>query len=623
MPTTTTSSSGPSPSSIKIRTLSDRARLAEFIVEKRSKFLLYLVQLHAPRQKASAAVATPPLWMGTVRIHRAEILRHFLVPEELVREEAVVRPISSSTTTDAPSSGPTSTILAPPLTLGSRAQTNLSRPPQVGAGGPSSPITSMPSEPYSMDASKAAGTPQYPVAEASWVREHCTRWALIGACLPGILQAPLYSPPDAFIDAFYQLLLEIDVYLEGTDTAAKLLSIRTLKSYRSDRFDRLKKSQGAVACYDASLKLSKAKGGGGGGDAMGSGATDAQEAVLQTDTNGGNAPVLQMMSRRYECQAHAATRGILRHVRSKASGHTLPYPVGCQPDAGSATQPLSVVEMVEEEQHQAYNQKVIDALMGGTADNAIPLAAFHSSLPQRKHVLLAMGLGAGGLPTPVFTGGGGGGGGGVNSSKADGDASKAAGEEWDKALEGVEGSYLESKGSFKYHFLDVEVAKSIVGGGGPFSSGGGSGNGNGGGGPDSSPKRPPKKDGGGGEGGHHSDPWADMPSASGKGPSYDVVTPALCKVLTTAYNKLADYSALEEPHAVETILAIDKRLKHDFFGALSRQLGTLAQAKLQQQALYLTDGIFGSYSSAGREIGAWLPQGDGMGGLLMGGDDED
>eukprot|EP00658_Telonema_sp_P-2_P005689 TRINITY_DN12148_c0_g1_i1.p1 TRINITY_DN12148_c0_g1~~TRINITY_DN12148_c0_g1_i1.p1 ORF type:complete len:166 (+),score=32.44 TRINITY_DN12148_c0_g1_i1:104-601(+) len=112
--------------------------------------------------------------------------------------------------------------------------------------------------------------------------------------------------------------------------------------------------------------------------------------------------------------------------------------------------------------------------------------------------------------------------------------------------------------------------------------------------------------------GGHSDPWADMPSASGKGPSYDVVTPALCKVLTTAYNKLADYTALEEPHAIETILAIDKRLKHDFFGALSRQLGALAQAKLKQQALYLTDGIFGSYSSAGREIGAWLPQGEGL-----------
>ena len=534
-------SSSQGASAVRIETLADKARLAEFMVEKRSKFLQYLVQLHSNRQSHGAAVVTPPLWMGAIRLHRAEILRHFLVPEELVREDAVT---VSETAVDA-----SLVTLFPAVTLGGRVPSSASR------SNPSTP--SLAPAPPSFDASRAAGSPAYPVAEASWVREHCTRWAVLGACLPSILQAPLFSPPDAFIDAFYQLLLEIDVFLEGTDTAAKLLSIRALKTYRSERFSWLKKSKGARDCQETALAKGR--------QSIQPGSTcplGAQDAFLQIDADGGNAPVIQMMSRRYNCQAHAAAKGVLRHVRGKAA-HNLPC------DDVDAHPSMSVAEMVEEERHVAYNATTIEGFMGATAENALPLAAFHSALPQRKQITAAMGLGTGGTK--------------------DLDPAKSAVEEWDRALEGVEGSFLETKGYFKYHFLDLEAASFVVGG-----STGRQGNQN----PTASPKR--VKDGDAPEGA--------MPSASGKGPSYDVVTPALCKVLITAYNKLADFSALEEPNAVETILAIDKKLKHDFFGALSRQLGSLAQAKLRQQALFLTDGIFGSYSSAGRGIGAWLPQ---------------
>jgi hypothetical protein len=81
-------------------------------------------------------------------------------------------------------------------------------------------------------------------------------------------------------------------------------------------------------------------------------------------------------------------------------------------------------------------------------------------------------------------------------------------------------------------------------------------------------------------------------------PSYDTVVPALCTTLVFAYRKMCDYDAVENEDVVKMIVLVDRRIKSLFFGAISKELGKLGQAKLLQQAALLSDSIFAAFSNA-------------------------
>eukprot|EP00744_Colponema_vietnamica_P023490 GILI01034000.1.p1 GENE.GILI01034000.1~~GILI01034000.1.p1 ORF type:complete len:427 (+),score=42.25 GILI01034000.1:32-1312(+) len=81
-------------------------------------------------------------------------------------------------------------------------------------------------------------------------------------------------------------------------------------------------------------------------------------------------------------------------------------------------------------------------------------------------------------------------------------------------------------------------------------------------------------------------------------PAYEATVPALCSVLSMTYQRFLDFDTALRPGVARKIVAIDKKLKHIFFGALSREIAVLAQAKLVQQATFMSTRVFAAYSHA-------------------------
>ena len=79
-------------------------------------------------------------------------------------------------------------------------------------------------------------------------------------------------------------------------------------------------------------------------------------------------------------------------------------------------------------------------------------------------------------------------------------------------------------------------------------------------------------------------------------PSYDVLVSPLCSTLQFVYRKLCDYDIAEDENTFKRLLAVDRRLKHVFFGAISKQLAKLSEVKLAQQRQWISQTLFGAFS---------------------------
>lgn len=79
--------------------------------------------------------------------------------------------------------------------------------------------------------------------------------------------------------------------------------------------------------------------------------------------------------------------------------------------------------------------------------------------------------------------------------------------------------------------------------------------------------------------------------------SYRTIVPPLCSTLQFLYRKLCDYDITEEQTSFQKLLTIDRKLKHIFFGAISKELSRLGEVKLKQQRTWMLETVFAPFSA--------------------------
>ncbi|EPY41386.1 hypothetical protein AGDE_02538 [Angomonas deanei] len=76
-------------------------------------------------------------------------------------------------------------------------------------------------------------------------------------------------------------------------------------------------------------------------------------------------------------------------------------------------------------------------------------------------------------------------------------------------------------------------------------------------------------------------------------PSYDVVVPSLCAVLTTTYRRLCDYELFQSPTLTKSVLTIDKKLRKLVLEKLCHEYARISRQRYIREALVLSPtGLF-------------------------------
>ena len=275
----------PTSGTLRVESAEDKAMLIEYLVDKRIKFFEYLRQMHS-----SAAPDVGVLWMNTIRIRRADLLTYFNVDAGFVAiatsppPSSTQPPVSSGNSSAAnaaagsqqkgssvaggsfaPLNGqPSSSAFLASSSSAIATGTNGVQPSgaggndglsftaaaaqqAAGTGGASTPPPGSlgRSAPNSFGAATEMMTmadfpPAPPLTakvDSSFIRDHTPYWFLLGTSLANLLQSPKLSGPGAeevFVEAFAQLLMEVELYSEKAGSASKMLAIRALRNYRND-----------------------------------------------------------------------------------------------------------------------------------------------------------------------------------------------------------------------------------------------------------------------------------------------------------------------------------------------------------------------------------------------------
>jgi hypothetical protein len=187
------------PDPVKIRDSASRARLVEFLVDKRVKSLEYLRLLHTRDDQ---------LWMNTVRMGKTEIGRYFGVDEDVLdphgrlrsaRNKVVIR--HQRTASQQCASPVSFSSAASPVVV----ETNVSVTLQAVDG-----------------LAQGVG--------AQWLQDNLPKLFTLGLALADLLLVPLGGLE--FIDYLYQLILEMDVAYASGGTA-RVLATRALRNHRA------------------------------------------------------------------------------------------------------------------------------------------------------------------------------------------------------------------------------------------------------------------------------------------------------------------------------------------------------------------------------------------------------
>ncbi|RNF01209.1 hypothetical protein TraAM80_07147 [Trypanosoma rangeli] len=180
------------PKSLKVNNVASRIALVEFLVDKRVRFLEYLSSLH--RGEA--------LWMGTVRLTRADVLHCFRDHSNRHKEGY------TTTTYQLPSAQ--GTAMSPPSSSSSLLFTN-----DKCVGDLVVSVGPIPGVPHTVD--------------AAWLSTRMPCYVCLAMSLADILHIPLSVCE--FVDCVYAMLLEMAVRF-GSGATARAFARRNLRSYR-------------------------------------------------------------------------------------------------------------------------------------------------------------------------------------------------------------------------------------------------------------------------------------------------------------------------------------------------------------------------------------------------------
>ncbi|RNF14552.1 uncharacterized protein Tco025E_05860 [Trypanosoma conorhini] len=181
------------PKSLKVRDAASRLALVEFLVDKRVRFLEYLRSLHQDEV----------LWMGTVRLTRADVVRCF-------RGRAERHGESCAAEYRLPATDATATQQATTRSSSSSAEDH--------------------AEDVVVSVGPIAGVPH--TVDAAWLSTRMPCYVCLAMSLADILHVPLSV--SEFVDRVYAMLLEVAVMF-GAGTTAKALARRNLRSYRQQQ----------------------------------------------------------------------------------------------------------------------------------------------------------------------------------------------------------------------------------------------------------------------------------------------------------------------------------------------------------------------------------------------------
>ncbi|KPA74831.1 hypothetical protein ABB37_08854 [Leptomonas pyrrhocoris] len=219
---------------LKIKGVEGRTALTEFAVNKRVKFLEYLIELHSEEGT---------LWMNTMQLNLSDIGKYFNIAQTclptdrleystagLIRLPAErgataalrsVRPTSSKSSSlgqQSPSPDPPAASSASAVPGGSTCD----------SGGDFLTISI---------ANAPAAIQQRSGSAADWTRSYLPCYAALAISLSEILLIPIGG--DDFVECFYGLLVELDVAYAG-GPATKALAQRSLKGFRQHLSPNLK-----------------------------------------------------------------------------------------------------------------------------------------------------------------------------------------------------------------------------------------------------------------------------------------------------------------------------------------------------------------------------------------------
>lgn len=225
------------PEQLKVKGSNAKAALVEHLVDKRCRCLEYFRQLHTREDV---------LWMNTVRLGKSDICEYFHVDSSIldVRRRNTTNPKLSSN--------------QPRVTI-RHTRTESSQQPHdaasTSAGGPRSHSRSNSSSMLQSAANthEVITSTSLPLqhidgfskqVSKSWVEEYLPKYFVLGVTLSELLLVPV-SGSD-FVDAVFQLFLELDVVFASGSTA-KAIAGRTLKNHRWARAQRLGQSNADAA----------------------------------------------------------------------------------------------------------------------------------------------------------------------------------------------------------------------------------------------------------------------------------------------------------------------------------------------------------------------------------------
>ncbi|KPI85341.1 hypothetical protein ABL78_5596 [Leptomonas seymouri] len=221
---------------LKVKGVEGRTALVEFTVNKRVKFLEYLMELHSEEGA---------LWMNTVHLNLSEIGRYFNVAEAclppdrpeyreagIVRLPAERRAARALSSVGAASSPGSSAGEHSPLPDAAAA---VVAPASAGTGGSADDSSS---DFLLISVANAPAAIQQRSGSASdWARTYLPCYAALAVSLSEVLLIPISG--EDFVECFYGLLMELEVAYAG-GPATKALAQRNVKSFRQHLSPNLK-----------------------------------------------------------------------------------------------------------------------------------------------------------------------------------------------------------------------------------------------------------------------------------------------------------------------------------------------------------------------------------------------
>lgn len=192
-------------------------------MEKRVRTLEYLRTLHSREDI---------LWLNTIRLGRSDIAEYFGMDRSVAdptakvakAKKVVIRHVrTESTCSGSAASG----------AMGNSSFTNL----EGGSGGASEAVSASADTVTTVPLRTIDGLQR--TASAAWLDEYLPKYYTFGVALSELLLVPMSGPE--FVDAVFQIFLEMDVHF-ASGTTARVLAGRALKNHRWARAQALQVS---------------------------------------------------------------------------------------------------------------------------------------------------------------------------------------------------------------------------------------------------------------------------------------------------------------------------------------------------------------------------------------------